>query len=97
MKIAQLILACFALLTIVSSSTLAQEGLTGTISKVDEAMGKITIQQTQTGTGSATAGASEDFKIQDGLIFNAFKPGDKVIFSASEMNGVKTITKLQKQ
>ena len=44
-----------------------------------------------------TGGASEDFKVQDGLLFNAFQPGDKVVFTATEVGGVKTITKLEKQ
>ena len=42
-------------------------------------------------------GAAEDFKVQDGLVFNAFQVGDKVVFTATEVGGVKTITKLQKQ
>jgi Cu/Ag efflux protein CusF len=66
--------------------------------KVDELNGKITIQQTQSGTvGANTGGATDDFKVQDGLLFNAVQPGDKVIFTATEIGGVKTITKLEKQ
>jgi Cu/Ag efflux protein CusF len=70
----------------------------GTISKVDEANGKIAIQQTQSGTVGANSGAAaEEFKVQDGLVFNAVQPGDKVVFTATEVGGVKTITKLEKQ
>jgi len=36
-------------------------------------------------------------KAQDGLLFNALQPGDKVTFTVSEVNGTKTITKLNKQ
>ena len=98
MKIPQFILAGTAALSLLGSGALAQEALTGTITKVDEANGKVTIQTAQAGTVSAnTAGAAEDFKVQDGLLFNAIQLGDKVVFSASEMNGAKTITKLQKQ
>jgi Cu/Ag efflux protein CusF len=96
MKIAKILLA--TAIVIISSGALAQQALTGSITKVDEANGKITIQQTQSGTvGANTGGGAEDFKVQDGLLFNAFQVGDKVAFTATEIGGVKTITKLEKQ
>jgi Cu/Ag efflux protein CusF len=98
MKITKAILASAMVLALVSSGALAQQAMTGAITKLDEANGKITIQQTQTGTvGANTGGAAEDFKVQDGLIFNAFQAGDKVVFTATAVGGVKTITKLEKQ
>jgi Cu/Ag efflux protein CusF len=97
MKIAKMVLAT-ATIAFLGSGAMAQQAGTGSITKVDEANGKITIQQTQSGTVGATAGgAGEDFKVQDGLVFNAFQVGDKVVFTATEIGGVKTITKLQKQ
>jgi Cu/Ag efflux protein CusF len=98
MKIAKIILASAAAIAFISSAALAQQGLTGSITKVDEANGKITIQQTQGGTVGASSGsATNDFKVQDGLLFNAVQAGDKVVFTATDVGGVKTITKLQKQ
>ena len=98
MKMTKSILASAMVLAIVISGALAQQSLTGAITKLDESNGKITIQQTQTGTvGANTGGAAEDFKVQDGLIFNAFQVGDKVAFTATDVGGVKTITKLEKQ
>jgi Cu/Ag efflux protein CusF len=99
MKIAKTIFASAALILISCSSVLAQQSLMGTISKVDEANGKIAIQQTQSGTVGANPGsaAAEEFKVQDGLIFNAVKPGDKVVVTVTDVGGVKTITKLEKQ
>ncbi len=98
MKTAEIVFAGIAAVCITCSGALAQQMQTGTISKVDEASGKIAIQQTQSGTvGASTGGAAEDFKVQDGLMFNAFQVGDKVTFTASDVGGVKTITKLQKQ
>jgi Cu/Ag efflux protein CusF len=77
---------------------LAQQTLTGSVTRVDEANGKITIQQAQSGTVGATTGSvAEDFRVQDGLLFNASQPGDKVAFTATENNGVKTITEIRKQ
>jgi Cu/Ag efflux protein CusF len=97
MKLARMVLAT-ATIAMIGSSAMAQQAVTGSITKVDEANGKITIQQTQSGTvGATTGGAGEDFKIQEGLIFNAFQLGDKVVFTATDIGGVKTITKLQKQ
>jgi Cu/Ag efflux protein CusF len=98
MKIAKIILASAAATAIICSGAFAQQTGMGTISRVDEANGKIAIQQTQSGTvGANTGGASEEFKVQDGLMFNALREGDKVTFTADEIGGVKTITKLQKQ
>ena len=98
MKIATIILAAAAATVLVSSAASAQQAVTGSVTKIDEPNGKITIQQTQSGTVGATAGgATDDFKVQDGLLFNALQPGDKVVFTASEIGGVKTITKLEKQ
>jgi Cu/Ag efflux protein CusF len=98
MRITKTILASAMVLALVSSGALAQQALTGSITKLDESNGKITIQQTQSGTvGANTSGAAEDFKVQDGLIFNAFQLGDKVVFTATDVGGVKTITKLQRQ
>jgi Cu/Ag efflux protein CusF len=96
MKIAKVLLA--TALVLVGSEALAQQSLTGSVTKVDEANGRITIQQTQGGTvGTSTGAAAEDFKVQDGLLFNAVQAGDKVVFTATDVGGVKTITKLQKQ
>jgi Cu/Ag efflux protein CusF len=98
MKRAKTILAGAALMLLSCSSVMAQQSMTGTISKVDEANGKVAIQQTQAGTvGASSGGAAEEFKVQDGLVFNAIKPGDKVSFTVTDSGGVKTITKLEKQ
>jgi len=96
MKIATVILVAASV--IAGSGAWAQQSLTGSVTKVDEANGKVTIQQTQGGTvGTSPGGMAEDFKVQDGLLFNALQPGDKVVFTVTESGGVKTITKLEKQ
>jgi Cu/Ag efflux protein CusF len=97
MKITKIILSGAAAIA-VGSAALAQQSLMGTITRVDEPNGKVTIQQTQSGTvGANTGAAADDFKVQDGLMFNALRAGDKVVFTATEAGGVKTITKLEKQ
>ena len=96
MKIAKVILAGTAALTIISSATLAQEALTGTLTKVDRIDRTVAIQQMQSGTTGANTGAAEEFKAQDGLSLETLHAGDKVTFSVTETGGIKTITKLQK-
>ncbi len=98
MKIAKIILAGTAALTIISSAALAQQALTGTVTKIDRINGTIAIQREQSGTiGANTGGAAEEFKAQNRLSLDSVHAGDKVTFSTTETGGIKTITKLQKQ
>jgi Cu/Ag efflux protein CusF len=98
MKIAKIMLAGTAALTIIGSAALAQQALTGTVTKVDRINRSVAIKQTQSGTvGANTGGAAEEFKAQEGLSLDTLHAGDTVSFSATETAGVKTITKLQKQ
>jgi len=57
----------------------------------------ISVGEMHPGYGRASYGMVEEFKVQDGLLFDAVRPGDEVVFSASEMNGATTITKLSDQ
>jgi Cu/Ag efflux protein CusF len=96
MKIATLILAGTAAL-LIGTAALAQQALTGIVTKLDRTTGTIAIQQTQSGTvGANTAGAAEQYKVQDGLSLEDWHAGDRVAFSVIEAGRVKTITKLQK-
>lgn len=98
MKVATIILAGTAALTIVGSAAFADQAATGTITKIDRINNTIAIQQTQSGTvGANTASAAEDFKVQTGVSLNDWHAGDKVSYSATETGGKKTITKLEKQ
>lgn len=98
MKIATIILAGTAALAIIGSAALAQQALTGTVTKIDRINGIIAIQQTQSGTtGANTGGAAEEYKAQGGLSLDALHAGDRVTFSATETGGIRTITKFQKQ
>lgn len=98
MKIAKIILAGAAALIVVSSGASAQQAPTGTVTAIDRIHGTIAIQRTQSGTvGANTRGVTEEFKAQDGLTLDTVHAGDKVTFSFTEADGIKTITKLQKQ
>jgi Cu/Ag efflux protein CusF len=97
MKIATRILAGTAALTLIGSAALAQQTLSGTITKIDRTNGTVAIQATQSGTvGANTGGAAQEFKLQSGLSLDDWHAGDQVAFSATGTGGVKTITKLQK-
>ena len=77
----------------------AQEGMKGEITKVDEASGSISIKQSAAGTvgTGSEAAAVRDFKVKDGLLFNAMQAGDKVVFTAATEDGKSVITKMQKE
>jgi protein-tyrosine-phosphatase len=42
-------------------------------------------------------GAAQDFRVQDGLVFDAVRSGDKVAFTAETLKGTRTITRLTKE
>jgi Cu/Ag efflux protein CusF len=92
-------LSCVSVLALTMSFASAQEARRGTVVGVDEATGSITIQQPQAGTVGANSPAAppDRYAVQDGLLFNALRAGDKVTFSSQEISGVKTITQLQKE
>jgi hypothetical protein len=97
MKLAKMILVG-AMLAAVPSLALAQQSLTGTITTIDRLNGTIGIQQAQSGTvGAGGGGATEqEYKASGGLLGNVHA-GDKISFSASEIGGKKTITKIDRQ
>jgi hypothetical protein len=96
MKLAKMVLAG-SMFTVISSATLAQQALTGTVTTINRLNGTIAIQQTQNGTvGANTGGATEQFKVQESLL-NTLHAGDKGNFTVSESGGTKTITKFEKR
>jgi Cu/Ag efflux protein CusF len=98
MKIAKIILAGSAALTIINSAAFAQQALTGTVTEVDRIDRIVAIKQTESGiVGSNTGDAAEEYRAQDSLSLDKLHAGDKVTFSATETGGIKTITKLQNQ
>src|ERR1700728_2181560 len=99
MKIAKILSAGIAALILQSSAALAQQTLTGTITGINRINETIAIQQTQSGTvGANTGGAAEVFKVQKGQSLEDLHAGNRVSFSATAgSDGIRTITKLQKQ
>jgi Cu/Ag efflux protein CusF len=98
MRIATIITASVAAINLLMSAALAQQPMTGMVTRIDRLNGTIGIQQTQSGTvGASAGGATEEYKIQDRPLLDTLHAGDRVTFSAAESSGTKTITKLQKQ
>ena len=98
MNKAKILLAGSAALIAVSSAALAQQALTGTVTKIDRISGTVAIRQSQSGTVGASSGstAEESFKVQ-GALPETLHAGDRVTYSATETGGTKTITKLERQ
>jgi hypothetical protein len=96
MKLAKMILAG-AMLAAVPSVALAQQSLTGMISRIDRLNGTVVIRQAQSGTvGAGGGGATEQkFNAAAGLL-DSVHAGDTITFTASDSGGKKTITKIDK-
>jgi Cu/Ag efflux protein CusF len=77
-----------------ASQASAQETLSGIVASVDERNDKITVRLPSAGTAGDVSG---DFKVQDGLIFNAVRYGDEVEFAVETINGARTIVALRKR
>ncbi len=98
MRSARTILASAAAVAILTSAALAQQAMTGMITQIDRLNGTMAVQETQSVTvGASGGGATQQFKVQDAQLLETFHAGDRVTFSTSENNGVKTITKMQRQ
>jgi len=76
-----------------ASAVYAQETLKGEVATVDEASGKIGIKL----SGTVGSGDKTNFKVQDGLVFNAVKPGDKVSIVVEKTGDDMTIKQLTKE
>jgi Cu/Ag efflux protein CusF len=67
--------------------TPSQELLHGMITAVDQSNDRITVR--------LASGAVANFKVQDGLIFNAVRYGDQVEITVENIEGAKTIVGLR--
>jgi len=98
MRTSRAIIFGMAATAMVALGALAQESRSGTISRLDPAKGTVSILEGRTGTtGSSAMSTPQEYKLQDGLLINALKDGDRISFTVEEKGGVKTITKVQKQ
>jgi Cu/Ag efflux protein CusF len=96
MRTGKIILASLSATTILMSAAFAED-TTGMITRIDRLNGTIEIQPVQDGTVGSNSGGAQRFKAQDGAMLESVHAGDRVTYSASESNGVKTVTKLQRK
>ena len=97
MKRAKIVIVGIAALILANSIALAQQTLTGIVTRIDRVNGTVAIQQVQSGTvGAAGAGATEELKVQNGALLDTVHAGDRVAFSTTVTAGIKTITKLER-
>jgi Cu(I)/Ag(I) efflux system periplasmic protein CusF len=69
----------------------------GTVKKVDEAAGKITLDHGPIKSLGMDEPMSMVFKAADPSMLKSVKAGDKVTFEAERVNGQITVTKIQKK
>src|SRR4051812_8318886 len=89
----------FVALALATGTVASAQQISGTVTKIDEPAGTVTIEP-ETAATTGASGATRrprDYRLQDGLMFNALRFGDKVRFRAETVNGVETITELTRQ
>lgn len=96
MRMTGIVLSTIVALSI-AGAAYAQEMLKGEVASVDPAAGKIGISQTSGTMGSGSAAPVTEYKVPEGLALSAIKPGDKVTFSADDVDGVMTIKQITKE
>src|SRR5437868_10343403 len=102
MKMSGIILAGCAAILALGSAASAQQGLTGTVTRIDRLDGTVSIQlqkaQNQGGTVGANTGGPEELKTKvQGNLLNTLHAGDRVKFSITDTGGSKTISNLERQ
>src|SRR5436190_19789122 len=98
MKMSGIILAGCAAIIALGSAASAQQGLTGTVTRIDRLDGTVSIQlqksQGQGGTVGANTGSAPDelkTKVQ-GALLNSLHSGDRVKFSLTDTSDGMSIT-----
>jgi Cu/Ag efflux protein CusF len=97
MKAAKIALTSLAAASLITSAALAQQSMSGLVTKIDRLNGTVAIQQTQTGTVGAAGGAVQEYKVPKGQSLEELHAGDKVTFTTTDSGGSKAIDKLERQ
>ena len=74
----------------------AQSLINGTVTKVDESAGKITLKHGPIKKLDMDEGMTMVFRAADPAMLKTVKAGDKVKFDADKVNGQFTVTKIEK-
>jgi Cu/Ag efflux protein CusF len=95
MRTARIVVASAVIAFSITGAAYAQQTLAGEVVTVDELSGKIGVKLSGT-VGASDTTSVTNFKVEDGLIFNAVKPGDKVSFTSERVGEEMIIKKLTK-
>lgn len=96
-KLSLLVATALALFASAPSTTYSQSAMVdGTVTKIDEAAGKITLKHGPIKKFDMDEGMTMVFRVQDSAMLKQVKVGDKVKFDADQVNGQFTVTKMQK-
>ena len=74
----------------------AAQMVNGTVTKIDESAGKITLKHGPIKKFEMDEGMTMVFRVQDPAMLKQVKVGDKVKFDADRVNGQITVTKIEK-
>jgi Cu(I)/Ag(I) efflux system protein CusF len=74
----------------------AQSMIAGTVTKIDESAGKITLKHGPIKKLEMDEGMTMVFRASDPAMLKLVKAGDKVKFDAEKVNGQLTVTKIEK-
>ena len=97
MRAAKIVMTSLAAASLITTAALAQQSMSGMVTKIDRLRSTISIQQTQSGTVGGAGNAIQEYKVPKAQSLEAFHAGDKVTFTASDSDGGKTIDKLDKE
>jgi len=81
---------------LLAATAVAQTALLdGTVTKVDESAGKITIKHGPIKKFDMAEGMTMVFKAGDPAMLKQVKPGDRIKFDADKVNGQFTVTRIE--
>jgi Cu(I)/Ag(I) efflux system periplasmic protein CusF len=92
----KLLMATLAL-GLLGDATLAQTSMIdGEVTRIDEAAGKITIRHGPLKQFGMDEPMTMVYRADDAALFKTVKPGDKIRFTATRVNGQFTVTDIEK-
>ena len=97
MRSVSFIVAAVVTLATAGSPAFAQSSLVaGTVTRIDESAGKITLRHGPIKKLDMNEGMTMVFRAQDPAMLKQVKVGDKVRFDAERVNGQITVTRIEK-
>lgn len=90
------IAAVAVIFALATNGAIAQEAVSGQVTKIDASAGKITIKHGPIKKFDMDEGMTMVFRAGDPAMLKAVKAGDKVKFEADKVNGQFTVTRIEK-